>query len=246
MSKQYIKPPVIEAVCEFRFSPDTKWDLTTPGLVYEKLQDQFPHKEQHVISEIEINQEAKGIKQQVRTSERIWFLTENRNLFLQVGAHFLAINCLAPYPTWNTFKPEIERALETIGSVVDIQGLERIGLRYVNKIEIAGLTVDLEEYFDFWPHLGRGLPQTMQSFVTGCVFIYSDGRDACKLQFTSAVPESSPANAFLLDLDYFTAQPRTVLPQDALSWVNNAHQNAETVFEGCITDKLRAIFEMTS
>ena len=81
MSRQYIKPPVVEAVCEFRFSPDTKWDLTIPGLVYEKVQGQFPHKETHLVSEIEINQEAKGIKQQVRTNERIWFLTEDNALY---------------------------------------------------------------------------------------------------------------------------------------------------------------------
>jgi uncharacterized protein (TIGR04255 family) len=242
MKRQYINPPVIEAVCEFRFSPDTRWDLTIPGLVYEKIQDQFPNKEQHVVSEIEINQEAKGIKQQVRTSERIWFLTEERKLFMQIGAHFLAINCLTPYPTWDVFKPQIERAYETVRNLISVQGLERIGLRYINRLDIASPRVDLEEYFDFWPHLGKGLPQTMQSFVTGCVLLYHDGRDACKLQFTSAVPELPETNAFLLDVDYFTAQPRRVSPEDALGWVENAHQNAETVFEGCITDKLREIF----
>jgi hypothetical protein len=33
MGKSYAKPPIVEAVCEFRLSPDTEWDLTVPGLV---------------------------------------------------------------------------------------------------------------------------------------------------------------------------------------------------------------------
>src|SRR2546425_12443479 len=76
MGRQYLNPPLVEAVCEFRFLPDTQWDLTIPGLMYEKIQDRFPHKEQRLVSDIEISQEGKEIKQQVRTSERMWFLVE--------------------------------------------------------------------------------------------------------------------------------------------------------------------------
>jgi uncharacterized protein (TIGR04255 family) len=243
MSRQYINPPVVEAVCEFRLSSDTKWDLTIPGLVYERIQDRFPHKEQHIVSDIEINQEANGIKQQVRTNERIWFLTEDRKLFIQIGTRFLAINCLAPYPTWQSFKPSIDRAYETLSSIVSIQGLERIGLRYVNRIEIAALNLELATFFQFWPYLGERLPQAMKAFIVGCLLPYSDDRDACRIQLTTAVTEQPDTGGFVLDLDYFLAQPNTVSPENALDWVEGAHQNVETVFEGCITDGLREIFE---
>ena len=42
VSRQYPNPPVIEAVCEFRLPPDSEWDLTVPGLVYEHIRDQVP------------------------------------------------------------------------------------------------------------------------------------------------------------------------------------------------------------
>jgi uncharacterized protein (TIGR04255 family) len=47
----------------------------------------------------------------------------------------------------------------------------------------------------------------------------------------------------MLDIDYFLANPRAVDISDALSWVEEAHGRVEEVFEGCITDRLRAMFE---
>ena len=242
MGRQYTHPPLVEAVCEFRFLPDTKWDLTIPGLMYEKVQDRFPHKEQRVVSEMEISQQGTEIKQQVRTSERIWFLVDDRKLFIQLSSNFLAVNCLAPYPTWNVFRPEIERAYDTALRLVEIRGLQRIGLRFVNRIEIASPRINLEEYFEFRPHLGERLPQDLASFITGSVLPFSEARDMCRVQLTTAVAEQPERNTFILDIDYFLSRPQEVAPNEAITWIEKAHENLETVFEGCITDRLREIF----
>ena len=78
MRRKYRNPPIIEAVCEFRLAPDSKWDLTIPGLVYEKVSKEFPNKEQRLIQEVEITKGSQGIQQQIRTSERILFLNSDR------------------------------------------------------------------------------------------------------------------------------------------------------------------------
>jgi len=56
MGRKYANPSIVEAVCEFRLSPDTPWDLTVPGLVYEKVRSEFPHREQRLFQEVEIAQ----------------------------------------------------------------------------------------------------------------------------------------------------------------------------------------------
>lgn len=244
MSRKYSDPPVIEAVCEFRLTPDSKWDLTIPGLIYEKLHEEFPHKEQRLVQEMQIIQSARGIQQQIHPpNERIQFLTEDRKTFVQVGPHLLAVNCLKPYPTWDRFQPRIERAFNALTEVVDIKGLQRIGLRYVNLIEIVGQTVELSDYFEFRPFLGQELPQNMEDFIFGCIFPFADGRDSCRVLLTAAVPEKPTSNAFILDLDYFLAQPQAISVDQALSWVEQAHQRIEELFEECITEQLRESFQ---
>lgn len=243
MRRKYLNPPIIEAVCEFRLAHDSKWDLTIPGLVYEKVTNEFPNKEQRLIQEVEFTQSPQGIQQQIRTSERVLFLTNDRKTFIQVGPHFLAINCLKPYPTWEGFKPWIEKAFSTLIETVDVERLQRIGLRYINRIEIPSRSIDLDNYFEFRPFLGQNLPQNMENFIVQCLLPFFDGRDSCKVQLTNAVPERPDNISFLLDLDYFLAQAQTVSANQALEWVEDAHQKVEEIFEGCIAERLREIFQ---
>jgi len=243
VGKKYANPPIIEAVCEFRLTHDSAWDLTTPGLVYEEVREDFPNKEQRLIQEVEMTPGPRGLDQKIRTSERILFLTNERKTFIQVGPHLLAVNCLKHYPTWGEFKPRIEKAFRALTHTVDIKGLQRIGLRYINMIEIPGQSINLDIYFEFRPFLGQKLPQNMLNFIIGCELPFFDKRDSCRVELTRAVSDKPEISAFVLDLDYFLVQPQTVSADQALEWVETAHQNLEEIFEGCITESLREIFQ---
>lgn len=243
MGRKYANCPLVEAVCELRLTRDSKWDLTIPGLIYEKVKDEFPNKEQRLIQEAELTKDSQGMQQQIRTSERAVFLSSDRRTFIQVGPRLLAINRLKPYLSWDEFKPRIERAFTTLAGTVDIEGIQRIGLRYINRIEIPCASVDLDDYFEFRPFFGDNLPQSMASFVVGCLLPFFDGRDSCRVQLTNAVPEEDGNVAFLLDLDYFLDRPQAVPGNEVLEWVETAHEKAEELFEGCIKDSLREIFQ---
>ncbi len=242
MERKYANPPIIEAVCEFRLTGDTQWDPTIPGMVYEIIRNHFPRKERKLVQEMNIAQTGEGVRQEVRTTERAWFLAEDSKSFIQVGPHLLAVNCLKPYLGWAAFKPTIEEGLRALATTLEMRGLERIGLRYVNRIGIPGPTVGLEECFAFRPFLGEGLPQNVSGFIVGCMLPFNEGRDSCTLQLTTGVPEGPESVAFVLDLDYFLAKAQTVPVNEALGWVEAAHRRVLEVFEGCITDRLRELF----
>jgi uncharacterized protein (TIGR04255 family) len=243
MERKYAKPPIVEAVCEFRLTRDSEWDPTIPGLIYEILRKDFPRKQQKVVQEINISQTNEGLRREVRTTERAWSLAEDRKSFVQTGPYLLAVNCLRPYLGWMTFKPMIEQAFRALASTVGVNGLERIGLLYINQIEIPGPSVKLEEYFGFRPSLGEQLPQDTAGFSVTCVLQFAEGRDCCKVGLATAAPEKPGTVAFLLDLDYFVAKPRAVSTDGALEWLEAAHERVLGLFEGCVTDHLREIFE---
>ncbi len=243
MGTKYKKPPLVEAVCEFRLTPDTPWDLTIPGLFYERVKNAFPQREQRVVQEIELSQEPQGLRQQIRTSERIVLFTEDRKMLIQLGPRLLTVNALRPYPTWQGFKPRIEMAWKSLEDVVEIKGLQRVGLRYINRVELFAPKVEVEQYFEFYPFVGPRLPQNMVSFIAGSEFSYAEGRDNCRVQLTPEPHFSEGRSAFILDIDYFLAQPTAIKFSDVLGWIEEAHNRVEEVFEGCITDLLRELFD---
>jgi uncharacterized protein (TIGR04255 family) len=238
MAGQYAKSPILEVVCEFRFLKSDKWDITIPGLLYEKLKDFFPKKQPVLLHEIEVIRGPEGLKQQLAASERVRFLSEDEKSLVQVGPHLLTINKLRPYTSWDDFRFLIQSALNAYREIADVKGFERIGLRYINRIEFEDGPVRLENYFEFRPHLGEKLPHDFESFIMGVIFDYEGGRDKCRVQFTKEMTPP-PACNYILDIDYFLAQPNLISPDQAMEWVDQAHNHIKEIFEGCITDRLK-------
>lgn len=245
MGKKYRNPPIIEAICEFRLTQDTDWDLTVPGLFYERVKEFFPDREQRVVQEVELTQEPQGFQQRIRASERILLFAQDRKTLIQLGPRLLVINVLKPYQTWQAFKFNIEKAWSSLRDVVEVSGVERIGLRYINRIEFPNKNVELEDYFEFFPFIGKRLPQQIASFIVGVEFSYNAERDRCRVQLAQAVGDETKS-AVILDIDYFLTHPRAVEVSEVMKWIEEAHCRVEEIFEGCITDKLRAMFEEVS
>jgi uncharacterized protein (TIGR04255 family) len=57
------------------------------------------------------------------------------------------------------------------------------------------------------------------------------------------LPEIKNSLSFLLSIDYFLAEPRSIPADKSMEWVEDAHTEIEKLFEGCILPPLREIFE---
>jgi uncharacterized protein (TIGR04255 family) len=240
MGRRYKNPPIAEALCEFQFEPDSPWDLTMPGLIYEQVRDTFPKRRQARVLDLGILASPEAVEQ-VRAMDRMQFLRQDEKALVQVGPHFLAVNHLEPYPSWEEFLPLIERGLRAYCDVANPKDIHRIGLRYINRIKFAEQRIDLEDYFEFYPFVGPNLPQLFGPFIVGIQIAYDD-RDILKLALTMAHTETPDTIALMLDLDYFLAKPGKVVLNNVFEWVNVAHDRIEDAFEACITDPLRQMF----
>jgi len=243
MSRKYRNPPIVEALCEFRFEPGGTWDMAIPGLVYGKVRDRFPKRRQARAVEVGVAEGRGGVEHQVVTTDRMQFLREDEKALIQVGPNLLAVNHLKPYPTWQEFLPLIRQGLDAYLEIANPKSIQRVELRYINRIEIPGQRIQLEDYFEFRPFIGPNLPQNFGPFIVGVQFPYEDSRDMLRLQAANAAAETPDIVAIMLDLDYFLAQPGGVSKEQVFEWMEVAHGRVEEAFEACITDRLRQMFE---
>jgi uncharacterized protein (TIGR04255 family) len=86
------------------------------------------------------------------------------------------------------------------------------------------------------------LPQVLTDFIVGCRFEFPES-DSCQVQLVSTPADAPENKAFTLDIDYYLDERGSVLSKRALDWVESAHGHVESLFEGCITDRIRAILE---
>ena len=110
MARTYNKPPLIEAVCDFRFSSSQPWDWTIPGLFYEQIRERFPIKEQLNAIETVVDPNQGRFVQQ--TQPKLQFASEARDEVIQIGPNNLSIHQLPlmmvgytlKNASWNTCK----------------------------------------------------------------------------------------------------------------------------------------------
>ena len=243
MTLETVDYPIIEAVCEFKPASDTKWDLTIPGLIYRELGDTFPEKEERSLQNVEIKPTEKGLQQKLTRDNRVLFFMPDKKIFFQIGKKVMAIHCVKPYPKWGQFKPTIAKVYNTLRGIVAFDNLERIGLRYINRIEIPNSPTALKESFEFRPSLSEDLLGNLNSFFLGCEFNFSEGNDSCRVQLTKTDSEGPDTLAFILDIDYFLSKANSVTADNALDWVEKAKGHVNDIFKKCITEKLKNSFK---
>ncbi len=245
MGKKYKKSPIVEALCEFHFiSDDESWDLTLPGLIYEKIKDKFPKKREKRVIDVQLRPTEKGLEHKIEPAPpRMQFYNEDETALIQIAPNLLVINHLKPYPTWEEFKKMILENFEIYKNVANPKGLNKIGLKYVNVIEFNTQEIELKDYFRFYPFIPDNLPKVHGSFLTRVEFPYEDGKEKLVLTLSTIVPKKPDMISILLDIDYKIIIPETITFKEIPRWLEKSHERIENAFESSITEKTKEIFE---
>lgn len=254
MQRQYKKPPIKEAVCEFRFQSGDSWDMAVPGLIYAELMNDFPRRLPNAVEgagiritsrpggQPEISYEVdEQFKQNITQLQglRFWREASEDGLIL-VAPNKLAVTQFPPYPSWDEYLPIIQQAFDAYCSIAHPKSIERIGLRYINDVAFDVPTVELEDYFEYYPYLGSDLPKDFSALQMRVMIPFNAERDSLRLQISTLPGEKVVVR---LDLDYSLIEPEGVSLDRVPEWLQEAHDNLEKVFEGCLKDSVRAMFD---
>jgi uncharacterized protein (TIGR04255 family) len=243
MKRNYSNPPIIEALCELIFFPSSSWDMTIPGLFYEKIKDEFPTKQQHTGIGIDFKplDNDRNFEQRFEMSQRMQFFKTDKTSLIQISKDLLVINQLKPYSGWENFKPVILKKLNVYSEIAKPDTFKQIALRYLNQITIPKNDIQLKDYFNFYPYLPEKLSQIPKAFN-----ISVDLSNSNPLEHLSLTLTTSNINeeffSFILEIASVYLNADILKIGDFDSWLENAHEQIEQVFEECITDKSRKIF----
>lgn len=242
MRKKYPNPPLLETYCEFIFL-DKSWDWTIPGLLYQDIKNEFPIKEEVKSFGFKVNPRKPKLEDfESPTIDRMRFSTKNKHELVQVGENLLAINCLPPYIGWENFS---KRILDVLMKYLDISKskmLNKITLRYINKIIVQDESLELSNFLNIVPQIPPEIPQKFDGVNLLLNIPYSDDKSK-GLNLRIVTNDKLEQNSILLDFSFVIVlgmEPEINQIGDIL---DDAHNNISTIFESSITDKTRTLFK---
>lgn len=246
MRRCYRNPPVEEALVEFRFVPGQGWDPTLPGKLHQHTAIKSgytgkPRTQKIVEAALEAGRDQPSQMTLREGFSRVQLVNENGTRLISLGPDVLSVNVLRPYEGWIEFRQRIETALQAYAEVAEPGGVSRVGVRYINKINLPAQEIELKTWFRCGPPTVPELPGKIAGFVSRVEFLYPDAVKLLLTQASIEAPDGPPA--VLLDLDVLWESGETRSPDAIMTLVDDLHERAGNAFEALITDAARERFD---
>ena len=182
-----------------------------------------------------------ALQLQLSRFEPVSFWRENdESGFISVGPYYFSAHHFAPYPGWKQFKEVAIYGESTYSTIAEPSAVERVGLRYINEINLPQKNLLLNEYFDFYPFFGQDIAEDIWSFDCAIQVPFEDGKDSLLARISSLPSNEEGGARIKLDFDYSSEKPGELL--DAADWLDKAYEHISRTFESCIKEPVRALF----
>lgn len=235
MGEKLANPPLIEALCEFRFKSDSSWDWTIPGRLYERIKEEFTERVELKMLGMEVSVgRGKPVATQIHTGpDKIQLKRPDGSAMVQVGPHLLVINQLKPYRGWNDFLALVIRMLVEYRDL-DNSPFDRIGLRYINRIALANDQTDIGRIITTDPPLHDALDRPIVGFYQRYELQHEDPPGVLIHQ-TGITKAPDGKSALMVDLDFGSHMVADLSATDAVrQWLNEAHNRVYEAFRATL------------
>lgn len=235
-SRIYKKAPVTEAVIEFRFvTPIPKADLER---IAKRLKGAFPKIEEEMTYGIKLSTGGLDVDK-AATGYKLTSADDLKITLLRSSG--ITNSRLAPYGGWELLREQAEEVLAHVRKIIERRPMQRIGLRYINRLDIPGTDVNLQDWVRFTVALPFGLGPILEEFSTRVVVPLERGMK-CALALQTVASPLIDHSSIILDLDLSVEQDIPLADKPMWELVEAMRVKKNEVFESSITERMRSQF----
>lgn len=240
VTKTYSRPPIMEAVIGINFSsPVTKEAIDK---FEKKFRTHYPTHQR--VSNYNI---ALTLSSQVSTNlnkqDGCRLSTEDMTQMAVLWPSSFTVSQLAPYEGWDKFYERFVRDWALLKKVIGFQKITRVGVRYINRIDIPTdkPIIEYDKYIKIYPHMPNILQPT-SSYALQAAVQLNDIDCLLKINF-AVVPSPLLEHAsFVIDQDISKEVDPPQNDHDIYSLLGKIRAKKNVIFEACVSDLARELF----
>lgn len=238
----YQNAPIVEAVFDVKVSNTI---IVNPSAFEQfaktELKD-FPisNKRQNVNVRID---SSRGKEQIGRTTNLLGYIFSNiqGNRKVQFRLDGYSFNMLRPYSNWDEFSTAAFTNLQKYLTLAKPLAITRIGLRYINRIDLPFENQEFEKYIKYPPPVPADLPKKFEKYFLQMQIPSGDGLSKAVISQTFE-QEQNGHIPFIIDIDVF--QDERIKTSDSLKERFNDLRNLKNrIFEDLVTEDCKLLFK---
>ncbi len=247
-SKRYKSAPITEAVIEIRLQPSPTFDLSILQSFADTLKGDFPTCAPMHIVEMGLtvaeqpDQAPAQSFSQTPMGLRLAKLDNSR--IVQLRRDGLAYSHLAPYSDWPTFRAEALPLWQRYRAIFPDAKPTRCALRYINRVDIPKIPIEVYDYFALYPKIPEALPE--QDTISMTLSVQMPQRDIDCMAVINQIqvaPGKPDHISFVLDIDIFRLGIESWGDADVWTFLDKLRDRKNEIFEACITDQTRDLID---
>ena len=244
-TRRYANAPITEAIIELRVDPRADLSFDDLQTLRPAMEESYPTMTPtHAATGLmEVRPGASASASASHQQTGLKFLTTDEKCICQFRKIGMVFSRLAPYERWEPFRDEARRLWTMYREMTQPRRVTRLAVRYINRIDIPNHSVDLKQYFRTSPEISSDLPQNLTGFFMQLRIPQEDLDGQVLINQTIIPPDREGVISVVFDLDLFRAEDIPEGEEEIWSFFETLHARKNEVFEACITDKTRKLFD---
>lgn len=242
--RNYFAPPIIDATIELRF--ENALSEADRERVSKRFAKRYPLAEEATVQRMLVNIQPTGVATQMDVQER---LSRRRSTetpaVVQIGNFVFDVATGAPYGGWQELFDRFVEDWTTAKRVWKYRPIQRIGMRYINRLDLDPNDKDLIDYEDYL-NLRVNLPETFPptiSYELGFQSSVESIKCGVTVKSGTAPPAVPGKVSFTLDIDLWRQDDVPQKDTEVLDLLLEMRKAKNQLFETFITDKARELFD---
>jgi uncharacterized protein (TIGR04255 family) len=244
-TRHYLNAPITEAIIDLRVQPRTGLKLEELEQVVSGEEFAYPKRDGmfEVVGKMEVHSGVSASASVGQTQTGFKFTSDDAKHIWQSRRNGFTFSRLAPYESWQPFRDEACRLWTRYRKQFEPLSIVRLAVRYINRIDIPGDGIELKDYFRTSPEVSEDLPQRLAGFFMQLRIPQEDLQGQLLINQTIVPPANEGVVSVVLDVDLFRSDD---VPNDEPGiwrFFEELHVRKNEVFEACITNKTRELFD---
>lgn len=248
MNKYPVFPhaPIKEALLDIRVELPKETSLKDLQSIYDSIKERFSEKKQKMSYEGGFKMLEKGGTETLPTSGKpdgYLFRCPGENKIVQSRLDGFTFNKLKPYEDWEKFRDEAHSLWDKYFEIAKPAKIIRLGLRYINEIEMPLPMKNFREYILTIPVIAPKLPQSLSGFFMQLTVLNHDIDAEAIITETIKRPTANKKLPFILDIDVFRNTDYNENKSEIWDEFEKLRAFKNDIFINSITEKTKELFK---
>lgn len=244
---QFPNAPITEAILDLRVELPEDIKLEQLADFQASIRARFPGRRTKVAGRAEVAfSEESGLKlgdDSVGATGYL-FTSKDNSRIVQARRDGFTFNWLQRYETWAALRDEARPLWELFLEIAQPKYVERIALRYINRIHIPLPMNSFTDYVLLAPHVPQELPHGLQSFLMRLVIPHPEYEAlAIITETTEPVEPGVTVLPLIFDIDVFREARYDASDERIWETLENLRDLKNEIFHGAMTERAKALFK---